>query len=1348
MRELMEGSGHMQGRSKKPELSIPGQPELSIPGQPDLFIPDQDEEMAWDKKDNIALIATPKVPHEVENNLVKPWAAQDGLSSPEGLRTPGGSIRRRFGSVATEIGTDMYMAPERRKSVDSDISLAEEDDEKEASGSETEDETWGKNAEVDIGRRRKRPHRYTRAGYYFAERHAVLLMDAKEAFSNITRTKPNEAHSDKSVEAVINIFRQILHLQQDMDKVIDKYAKAIVDENFYEWTGAGFPSNAKRRKELQAELGGKLGGHQFVRDGLLFELANDPVVKRRYLHGGNKPNVDMAGKAARVEQRGANAFISELLFMQKDDIQVIWPTIFDYRGLRFIVTALLPLALPNIVYGSDDKGKHIHNKDEYLYDSLRTVTEKYSIAEHNCHGITLCTGGDVEGHCIVSRSRIKYAFGGRAGEQKKRYYLINLLRWAPPESARTSTHLSKSDNNQYHRMFRPEFLSSASRWKAFHSQNGPLSSNTFSIWGAAQRKRHTKRLHKATKYLCTRVVNQVVGRLLKQTQESCEHDRHLDADHIIDVFAKRFPDSCDIALEMHASGLPLRHLALVWQAYAMQSIKLASSNFVSRGLATSKSLVDPLSACLGLPPNILGSGTILRYIHTNIHAEWLYLAEGLSISQEATWVFQEANDSTSDNPIEVRPLESNRGTCCSFDALLVVLCTPLFLGRALIASISPVSGSNPFSKMCSFVLRYAAIVGIMLLLILGSIFIWTCEAFGLLFQFWFSPSDKSRWIIRRDLASTLRESLSIQRQHGAEHIGTESMQPNADEKNCKHALMLSRIEAEMVLRILKKVMRKRVLRKNRVERIPFQLSKFFKSMLMENVREEKHVKKKESWSEKKKTTNFWTQKKSSIAWKLVDSFGFTKYLNTVEKKNRLDKEYPEAMVESIRAERKLAFLFAFYMMKKANQPGGELEIPEEVMSQLRDKRFSHALMTGTLRLRGKDAQNEPDKLLHQQKGGEATMGEADAKGKRYTQHRDTFDLGDFNEWFLQNLSVSQQFRFFNPPIFTWETCLPPMPTIGAKRKCDKNFLQEHLFVNCCLLKVFRFDMKYEGGRSVFLSDRYTKLQPIWDSWRPFRTESSRCLLDVSPKHVLRKHIALLDSHVFGPLGLVLANKVYVKLLRWSKGQTVEVQAADLNGASARTKLKYMNIIHYARIVSTLDKLRNYFAECPPNSSGNRVLEGEEDIRNFSELLEMLKGDLIRCPLVFEKDSSKLDAKINNGDKILDIRGGDQIIDIRDTNLEHSDASATKHGVPGSKTFQIFLDIHQRLRQFCLAHTKLNSINESMTNNFEYSKEVNALKNSATSILESNVNHSVSLSRIGILKLALKRLLEQLVARFK
>eukprot|EP00466_Bigelowiella_natans_P015756 jgi/Bigna1/127375/aug1.4_g2083 len=409
-------------------------------------------------------------------------------------------------------------------------------------------------------------------------------------------------------------MRLLSEMNRKFKTIAVPIAAEIINENHSEWRAAAMGgtshslgSNApheskdgekeqqeddKRKKQKRyppISVGGVAGGTKFIAKGFLFKLAVDPKITiadntYRYLYGGGElPDLDRAAKACAHELHGANEFYS--FFLQHSiNIQVPWQIIVDYRGFRIVVMPLLPLRNSQLIYGSCDGGKTIHNSDPgFFFDrAMQRAGAHLSLAGHNVHGTYLHSGGDVEGHMVEEEEEEEEEEEAELDDDKgreanvdnranshhhrsskrHRYYLLDLARWAPPEHPFATTHLPSTPSSIFYRMLRPEYLRNVvPRTKGLQL---PLSSDTLSGWGSQQASSHEANLLAATTYLCSTLVELVTRRVMEAMEAAADHlpsGEGVGYDENNPPAA--FPDNVDIASILHQSGLPLRHLLLV-----------------------------------------------------------------------------------------------------------------------------------------------------------------------------------------------------------------------------------------------------------------------------------------------------------------------------------------------------------------------------------------------------------------------------------------------------------------------------------------------------------------------------------------------------------------------------------------------------------------------------------------------------------------------------------------------------------------------------------------------------------------------------------------------------------------
>mmetsp|Transcript_36210 Transcript_36210/g.70372 ORF Transcript_36210/g.70372 Transcript_36210/m.70372 type:complete len:1152 (+) Transcript_36210:44-3499(+) len=255
---------------------------------------------------------------------------------------------------------------------------------------------------------------------------------------------------------------------------------------------------------------------------------------------------------------------------------------------------ILPLEGSKLVYGSDDAGRTVHNSDTEFADYMRLVAKELNLAEHNVNGAMLCTGGDVEGHVVTS--------------DRRRRYLLDLARWAPPEDPRVTHHLPKVHSSIFYRMLRPEFL----RREMKENSLPALSSDTFSGWGMNQGKHHASNLRKATAYMCSQTVTKAVSRIMETAKGFNINDIPTGVN---DEATLKFPDTIDISAIFHQVGLPMRHMVLVLQHEKQEFLRgvgdLRGHNMSENLLASAASVRN---AIIGLVQSRINAEMVARSI--------------------------------------------------------------------------------------------------------------------------------------------------------------------------------------------------------------------------------------------------------------------------------------------------------------------------------------------------------------------------------------------------------------------------------------------------------------------------------------------------------------------------------------------------------------------------------------------------------------------------------------------------------------------------------------------------------------------------------------------------------------
>jgi hypothetical protein len=268
----------------------------------------------------------------------------------------------------------------------------------------------------------------------------------------------------------------------------DKLSKLL---NVQETASTGQPRGPMEDIPI-ANVGGIAGGVKFIYQGILYKLAMDPEVsKGTFLYGGKYPDYGWAAKAAAHELHGANAYL-ETFFKHGLQHKLTVPimSIVDHLGLRIVAMPLLPLKDAELVYGTCDAGKTMHNSSDAFYEVMRAAAKELHLAEHNSGGKRLCSAADVEGHI--------------SGDGKM--FLLDLARTFPPEDPREVRHINFLGGAVYFRLLRPELL-------RLLKQEGkdPLNPDTFSSF-ADKGDGHAE-VASATQCLLLNVISKLVQHL-------------------------------------------------------------------------------------------------------------------------------------------------------------------------------------------------------------------------------------------------------------------------------------------------------------------------------------------------------------------------------------------------------------------------------------------------------------------------------------------------------------------------------------------------------------------------------------------------------------------------------------------------------------------------------------------------------------------------------------------------------------------------------------------------------------------------------------------------------------------
>jgi len=238
------------------------------------------------------------------------------------------------------------------------------------------------------------------------------------------------------------------------------------------------------------KIGGVAGGDKYIKHGILFKFATDPVVgmrndKKVYLFGGSVASDEEAVKAASREILGNDRYWGT--FQNKLSYPMV--VLIDYKGFRLLAMPILPINKSTLKYGSDDGGKTVHADIPELNEIMKTVGNRLNLKGH-WTGLNvrqfIYGAGDVEAHL------------GTDG----RYYVLDFARCSAPEAPFGK----KGGRGVFSKLLRPEFT-------RFYKK--PLCADAFTRWDADDNdaERNAVDVTEATKYLFNSVVPRFAKRL-------------------------------------------------------------------------------------------------------------------------------------------------------------------------------------------------------------------------------------------------------------------------------------------------------------------------------------------------------------------------------------------------------------------------------------------------------------------------------------------------------------------------------------------------------------------------------------------------------------------------------------------------------------------------------------------------------------------------------------------------------------------------------------------------------------------------------------------------------------------
>ena len=246
-------------------------------------------------------------------------------------------------------------------------------------------------------------------------------------------------------------FQQLSDLYMDFKQIAKHIGKTLIMEKH-------LPVSKKTIRPLS--LGGVAGGEKYVYSSILFKFPCDVELRKGvYLYGGDRPNLEFANKAAGHELKSLDAFASESLALDINNVHVPLMALVDYRGYRLVAIAFLPITHDTLALGSNDGGQTCKNSNLELYDLVSRICGSLGLAKHKVLQVDMPGPGDLECHVGTDN----------------RYYVLDFARLYPPEVE------AKVSKSIFYRLFRPEYLKMW--WK-----KSLISSDAFSNWQRADER--------------------------------------------------------------------------------------------------------------------------------------------------------------------------------------------------------------------------------------------------------------------------------------------------------------------------------------------------------------------------------------------------------------------------------------------------------------------------------------------------------------------------------------------------------------------------------------------------------------------------------------------------------------------------------------------------------------------------------------------------------------------------------------------------------------------------------------------------------------------------------------------
>jgi hypothetical protein len=172
------------------------------------------------------------------------------------------------------------------------------------------------------------------------------------------------------------------------------------------------PDEEKTIKPLNK---GTLGGFKYEVRGVFFKFAHEI----QYL-----VNASNSAKMSGNELRACNAIALYALETLECSLLPPLMALVDYRGFRLLAVSQLPIkGDETLIYGSNNAGRTISKNDDIIFNhAIQKLSSHFNLSSHvsaTDNETIIYTATDVEGHYDHSR---------------KRYYILDLARFFPPEA--------------------------------------------------------------------------------------------------------------------------------------------------------------------------------------------------------------------------------------------------------------------------------------------------------------------------------------------------------------------------------------------------------------------------------------------------------------------------------------------------------------------------------------------------------------------------------------------------------------------------------------------------------------------------------------------------------------------------------------------------------------------------------------------------------------------------------------------------------------------------------------------------------------------------------------------------